>query len=168
MGPRPSDLLRMQFPCVEALGAMFTVLCIFSLTRKHLLDSFLYLLWAQGHHHLSHRRSLLKKEKKQKHCLFALNCRRNSFLVSTSQFVEGNPRPAPNHSLQSRSGVNIYFIFFYLGCYFCFIFAELRASWMLANASALRYNLILLSPTCLNFFPVQLAPRSLFLPLANW
>lgn len=34
------------------------VLCIFSLARKHLLDSFPYFLWAQGHHHLSHRGSL--------------------------------------------------------------------------------------------------------------
>lgn len=57
MAPRPPDLLGMQFPCVEAFRAAL-FLFIFSLARKHLLDSLLYFLCAQGHYHLSHRRSL--------------------------------------------------------------------------------------------------------------
>lgn len=58
MGPRPPDLLRMIYSeCVEAFRAAL-FLFIFSLARKHLLDSLLYFLCTQGHHHLGHRRSL--------------------------------------------------------------------------------------------------------------
>lgn len=63
-GPGPPALLRSQFPWIEALRVTSMVPCIkvprwsFSLARKHLLDSFPYFLWAQGHYHLSHRGSL--------------------------------------------------------------------------------------------------------------
>lgn len=120
MGPRPSALLRIQFLWGEALGVTPWSLCIFSLARKHLLDSFPHFLWAQGHHHLSHRGSLLRKERKKKTVFLP---QRDSCLVSIPLSAEYNHRLVPTQSLQPRGRECLSLLYFlYLGSFLLFLF----------------------------------------------
>lgn len=130
-GPGPPALLRSQFPWIEALRVTSMVPCIkvprwsFSLARKHLLDSFPYFLWAQGHYHLSHRGSLLRKEKENT-VYFASKEFMSSFHSSICRRqLQASPNPQP--ATQGRESLSLLY-FLYLGhfCCFCFMFAMLE------------------------------------------